>query len=241
MSKAGAGEIPFEPQQATGTCGAAALCMVYRSFGLACTQSEIWERIARPGLCHALRTNTRQLAADALGRGLAALILKAKDPWRALELSVSRGIRVILNQRSTASSQTGHYSLLVGLDDKNVVLHDPYSGPFRQLTRHEFLALWRSTFGPSEVTGQVLVAFDNMQASGLTCALCGCKARESVACFNCKHTLALHPGAILGCESASCPSRTWACLFCPQCDAAMFDLAVTEAKNQWLSSIPANR
>jgi hypothetical protein len=158
------GAIPYESQLEERACGAAALCMVYRSFGLDGSQSEIWERIARAGPWDQLRTNTRLLGADAIDCGLEALILKARDPCRVLELSLGTGIRIILNHRHSATSQAGHYSVFVSIDGEALVLHDPHWGPFRKLTWAELQELWRPTRGATEITGHVLVAFANAPA-----------------------------------------------------------------------------
>jgi len=231
MSKAVSCEIPYDPQRDKRTCGAAALCMVYRSFGLACTQSEIWERIARPGPWELERTNTRLLSADALSCGLAALILRARDPWRVLESSMGRGIRIVVNHRLTPTSQAGHYTVLVGMDGEDVVLHDPHLGPFRHLTRAELLELWRPSFGQSEITGQVLVAFANAPASALVCESCGANIPESAACVNCQKAIPLQPGAVLGCVKAACRARTWEQIFCPHCDMGLYHVTGRQADN----------
>jgi hypothetical protein len=224
MRKLVEGEIPYESQQGARACGAAALCMVYRSFGLDWSQSEIWERIARTGPHEQLRTNTRLLGADALGCGLGALILKARDPWRVLELSLSRSIRIILNHRHSTTSQAGHYSVFVGIDRDDVVLHDPHSGPFRKLTRAEIGELWRPSRGPTEITGHVLVAFANAPASALECELCGANTPESVSCVSCQKAIVLRPGDVLGCVNATCHARTWEQVFCPNCDMGLDDV-----------------
>jgi hypothetical protein len=217
--------ISYEQQLDSRTCGAAALCMVYRSFGLACTQSEVWRRIARPGPWNLERSNTRLLCADALSFGLAAIILKARDPWRVLELSVSRDIPVILNHRSALKSRAGHYSVLAGLKGGDVVLHDPHVGPFRDLARAELLELWRADVGRSEITGLVLVAFTNAQDGALDCELCGAPIPQFVPCVNCERAIPLYPAAVLGCARATCRARTWERIHCPHCDMGLNDLS----------------
>jgi hypothetical protein len=225
MRKLVEGEIPYELQQGERACGAAALCMVYRSFGLDWSQSEIWERIARAGPWDQLRTSTRLLGADALGCGLAALILKARDPCRALELSQGTDVRIILNLRHSATSQAGHYSVFVSIDAEDVVLHDPHWGPFRKLTRAELQELWRPNRGPTEITGHVLVAFAGAPASAVDCELCGANTPESVSCVSCQKAIVLRPGDVLGCVNANCRARTWEQIFCPNCDMGLHDVS----------------
>ncbi len=229
MNTSASCDVPFEPQQAERTCGAAALCMVYRSFGLPCTQSEIWDRIARPGPWQSLRTNTRQLAADALGQGLAALIQQARDPWGLLQRSMSRSARAIVNHRPSAGSRAGHYSVVVGLDDESVIVHDPHRGPSRRLGRAEFLDLWQPAHGGSEITGHVLVAFARVDACSQVCDLCGKATPELLTCGNCRAPIRLQPAEGLGCPAAECRGRTWERIFCPGCDLAISDLTGHQA------------
>jgi hypothetical protein len=216
--------IPYESQLNARACGAAALCMVYRSFGLECTQAEIWRRIAQPGPWGLDRTNTRVLCADALSRGLGALVVRASEPWQTLTSGTIRGIRLILNHRVNTTKPEGHYTVLVGVDDRDAILHDPQSGPSRYLTRSELLELWRQDHGQSEISGQVLVAFSNIGTAAAECALCGAITPASVPCVNCREPIPLHASAILGCANAVCHARTWERVFCPYCDIGLYDL-----------------
>src|ERR1051326_5901838 len=100
--------IPYESQKLPRMCGAAALSMVYRSLGLDVYQDEIWPHIigknARGDEC----ARTHRLAADAIGRGFAALVMQAREPWDILA-SHESGVRMILNHRPTREAWTGHY------------------------------------------------------------------------------------------------------------------------------------
>jgi hypothetical protein len=215
--------IPFEAQQDTPAerrCGAAALCMVYRSFGLACTQAEVWQEIARPDSLGNRCARTYLLAQDALRRGLAALVVQADDAWQTLRACAAPGLRVILNHRIAPDSTAGHYSVLVGFGDEYALVHDPRRGPGRRLGREELLALWRPFRARSEITGQVLAAFADGSPPVAACPSCGQSVPPSVPCLSCRAPIALRPAAALGCGTAGCPGRTWKRLFCPQCDTA---------------------
>ena len=51
MSDTVAVDIPYVRQNdptSNRMCGAAALCMVYRAFGVACTQDEVWPLVTSP-------------------------------------------------------------------------------------------------------------------------------------------------------------------------------------------------
>ena len=69
-------EIPYQRQsgpQSSRTCGAACLAMVYRSFGKAVAESEIWPVVAKPNLSGSIASTTHLMTRDALGRGLCAI------------------------------------------------------------------------------------------------------------------------------------------------------------------------
>ncbi len=199
-------------------CGAASLAMVYRSFGKQSSQRRIWERIARPGPNARRAARTNLLAVNALHHGLSALVLQASDPWQTLVQSAATGVRVILNHRLQADSPLGHYSVLVGIDDREVTLHDPQFGPNRRLERDELLDLWRPTPGPCEIVGQILVAIAPPEEDTAPCEFCGTTLPRSVPCPACQAAIPLQPTAPLGCVQETCPARTWRHLFCPYCD-----------------------
>ena len=68
-------DLPYERQVlSTHTCGAAALCMVYRSFGVACSQQEVWPAIAASYTAGSFRARTYLICAHALRRGFAAVV-----------------------------------------------------------------------------------------------------------------------------------------------------------------------
>jgi hypothetical protein len=236
--------IPFELQDhAIGQrmCGAAALCMVYRSFGLLLTQAEVWETIARNDASGNRAGRTYLLAADALRRGLTALVLQARRPWQTLAACWSAGVRVILNHRVRPSSLRGHFSVLAGLSDDQAWLHDPAIGPAQPIARADLLLLWSAIRG-SEIAGQVLVAVAQPhdptrtaaaatvanapgdRDTSASCTLCGARPAESVRCAGCGRAVPLSPSAALGCPKWDCAGRLWTRLFCPHCDTVLIEL-----------------
>ncbi len=215
--------IPYEQQHERRSCGAAALYMVYRSLGLPATQSEIWERVARPGPWGTPRTNTKRLVADAHTLGLAALVLKASQPWPLLQQCAANDLRVILNHLLTSGSPAGHYSVLVGVTDDHVVLHDPAGRPDRRLSKAELQDLWGPARGRSETAGHVLVAIA-AAPQGAPCQRCRTEIPALVACPTCRQAIPLQPAAALGCVQPGCPARLWERLFCPSCDRPLSTL-----------------
>jgi hypothetical protein len=213
-------DVPYQAQINRDACGAAALAMVYQSFGVQCTQEEIWPRTARPGPGRALRTKTWLLCADALRLGFSALTIKALDPWEMLRECAAQNIRAILNHRLSNATPAGHYSVLVAIDADHVVLHDPQIGPQRRLSRTELLDLWCRRLSDLEITGRVLLAVARGSQGPHLCATCGCELPRIVTCRNCRQSVQLDPASVLGCFSNGCDQRRWEQLFCPYCDCA---------------------
>ena len=225
-------------------CGAAALSMAYRSLDLVCSQEEAWGEIARRDRHGRLATRTHLLARDAIRRGLAAVVVQVTDPWPVLVRAVAAEARVILNHRLKAESSSGHYSILVDVDDEHVTLHDPRFGPLHRIERSEFLDLWLSGFKKGsgavagtdrrvlrttvpdpflnpEIVGNVLVAIETRSELPRDCTECGTEVPQTATCPHCGATIWLRPVAVLGCTRADCGNRVWRRVFCPECDRGL--------------------
>jgi len=153
--------IPYEKQadELTGrACGAACLSMAYRSFGKPIAQTEIWPVIAKPNRFGQVSSTTYLMTQDALNRGFSAVALQARHPLQALRLAKAAGICAILNHRVQRDSAAGHYSVLVDIDPKEVVVHDPLFGAARRMSHDELMELWLPQVANSEIVGGVLIA-----------------------------------------------------------------------------------
>lgn len=216
--------IPFEKQADTPgsrRCGAACLCMIYRSFGLDCSQDEIWSKIARKGARGSHSARTYLMGADALERSFPALVIQASDPWRLLQRCDKHGVRTILNHRVSVEAAVGHYTVLVALDEDQAIVHDPKTGPCQRLARETLLQMWQPRGSPSEITGRVLIALAPENVPASPCPTCETPPPDSLPCPQCDKPVVLQPASVLGCMSAECPERDWACLFCPFCDGRL--------------------
>jgi len=199
-------------------CGAAALCMVYRSFGTSCSQSELAARLTSPGPSAGTGVRTYLLAQDALASGLSAIVLRARDPLATLKACRTPLLRAILNHRAKPESPNGHFTVFVDLARENVVVHDPLIGPNTRILQSDLLELWQPLRGSSEITGNVLVVLAKDQQPAEPCRRCGTPIPDTRACPACAQSIVLRPASILGCMSAACPERAWEALFCPFCD-----------------------
>jgi hypothetical protein len=214
--------IPFEMQsdpQSNRTCGAACLSMVYRSFGKDIPQAKIWPAIAKENRFGSLASTTHLMAQDALSQGFHALAIQARHPLQALRFCRESGIRAILNHRLNRNSPTGHYTVLVDIDDANVLLHDPFFGPSRRLSHAELLELWQPRFPNSEIAGNVIIGIAANPPEVTACELCRTQMLPNVECPSCKKPVGLRPAALLGCLSGTCIARMWNYICCPFCDS----------------------
>jgi hypothetical protein len=199
-------------------CGAAALAMVYRSFGQDVPQSEIWPRIAKRNNLGSLASATYLMAQDAIRRGFTAVAIQAKHPLQALRVCRDAGIRAILAHRLREDLGAGHYTVLLDIDAENVTLHDPYYGPSRRISNAALLDLWRPGFPNSEITGHMLIGIANKPMPLPACTECGTAMPATVQCAACARPISLEPAAVLGCAGAGCVARLWNHLCCPECD-----------------------
>jgi hypothetical protein len=217
-------EIPYEAQTGPLSCGAAALCMVYRSLGYPCDQAGVHAAVTRHGPGGQRVAFTHLLAGDALKRGLGALIVQARSPWRLLQRCADSHVRAVLNHRLTDDNPAGHYSVLVGVGEEQVTLHDPLNGPGRVLPKGDFLRLWSPSWPSPSVVGHVLLAIGD-PAEAPVCRHCAAAPPANCRCRWCRASVPLRPGVVLGCAAEGCPARLWHHCYCPWCDHSFSTLA----------------
>ncbi len=215
-------DLPYERQVSpTDMCGAAALCMVYRSFEMVCSQKEIQPAIVTSDSSNSSRPRTYLLCADALQRGFAAVTLQVRQALGLLRAALEHEVRVIVHHRQSLNSRWGHYSVLVGMDEEGLSIHDPWLGPAQRFEQAEWLKLWRPGEGNREVRGNLAVFIGPRAAEPARCQICERLVPPQLPCPTCRKPIPLRPGFVLGCTDFSCPERTWDLLFCPWCDAEL--------------------
>jgi hypothetical protein len=113
-----------------------------------------------------------------------------------------------------------HVSVLRGLDEAGVVLHDPYGRPDRHMGRDDFLALWGpnpwDTFG----RGYLLAVISRAPLAGPACG-CGQAGPEALPCPHCLGPVPLQPSVASGCGRVDCAELDWEELYCPSCDGCL--------------------
>jgi ABC-type bacteriocin/lantibiotic exporter with double-glycine peptidase domain len=209
--------IPYERQANRSSCGAAALSMVYRSYGIEVYQDDIWKAVAGRSARGRACAHAQSLAADALRRGLHASAIQVRDPWLVLKRCLEQSVRIIINHVPELNSGSGHFSVLTGMDDHYVIMHDPNDEPDRSMSRDDFLRLWNPRSPQTEIISQVMVAIADIASTMEQCALCKATSGDVAICKVCEREVSLQPLAILGCLTDWCPMRAWEMVFCPWC------------------------
>jgi hypothetical protein len=133
-----------------------------------------------------------------------------------LQRCADPAVRIILNHRLSQEQLAGHYTVLVGISDREIVVHDPLLGPQRRLGRDEFLKLWQPA--GYQVIGRVFLAVAESSPAVSSCSRCGLLLPDTVVCPCCKESISLRPASVLGCGGKRCEARTWDQVFCPGCD-----------------------
>lgn len=140
--------IPIKSFQETlggGYCGPASLKMVLEYFGESRSEEEIAQRCRRDS---ELGTNDAALAKAARSYGF-DVVIKNNSNFTNLKQWLKKGVPVIVNWFTRGRSDygdsevpDGHYSVVVGLDEKNIYLQDPEIGALRKIEREDFLRVW---------------------------------------------------------------------------------------------------
>ncbi len=214
--------IPYEAQKncdGQRTCGAAALNMIYKAFGIVVPQEAVWRVISLPDAHGGRFARTYRLAFDASLRGVSAVAFKALDPVRSVQEILESGSSVIMNHRLTKDTGDGHYTVALRVQNNTITFHDPEFGPSQTKSVEAMRTLWQPKFASCEITGNFLIALAQYAKGTHRCKTCGTTTPASVPCPACQVTVPLQPAAALGCSSATCASRLWEVVLCPFCDA----------------------
>lgn len=140
--------LPVNPFQETlhgGYCGPASLKIVLDYYGVQKSESEIAKRCGRD---IKLGTNDVSMKRAAKSYGFNVEI-KNKANFTDIQKWLKRGVPVIVDwftpgrpSARTSEMPDGHYSVVAGLDKKNIYLQDPEIGAIRTIKRGDFLRVW---------------------------------------------------------------------------------------------------
>lgn len=136
---------PFQETLHKGYCGPAVLKMVLQYYGV--EQSE--KALAKlAGTTKSGGTDDKAIVAALKKFGLKPRI-KNNASFSDIEKYLQKDIPVIVDwftrgrkDYPDSAVADGHYSIVVGLDEKFIYLQDPEIGGLRKLARDEFLRVW---------------------------------------------------------------------------------------------------
>lgn len=136
---------PFQETLHGGYCGPASLKIVLDYYGVQRNEREIAERCGRD---KNLGINDMAIKRAARFYGLDVEI-KNKASFADIQRWLNKGVPVIVNWFTRGRSDyndsevsDGHYSVVMGLDSKNIYLQDPEIGAMRTIRKNDFLRVW---------------------------------------------------------------------------------------------------
>jgi predicted double-glycine peptidase len=136
---------PFQETLNTDMCGPASLKIVLEYYGVNKSEEEL------AVLCKVkkgLGTDDKGIktAAEKLGFKIK---IKNNSSYKDIENWLKKDVPVIVNwftkgraDYSDSAIADGHYSVVMGLDDKFIYLQDPELGAMRKIIRNDFMRVW---------------------------------------------------------------------------------------------------
>ena len=215
-------DIPYIKQDITSNkkwlCGAASLAMVYRSYGKKVDQRSIFYDIAVRNKAIGSYCSTSLQCRNVLKHGFYALDVKSRQPLTLLNMFHDKWDntrpRIIFIQKAKGDDEGLHSTVMVDVTDKDVIVHDPLSRPFRLILKDVFMYLW-SGQGQNNYES---IAVSDKRSSADRCRICGRPIPDFLICPNCRRKVILQPNETVGCIFNDCAGRLWNEILCPYCD-----------------------
>jgi ABC-type bacteriocin/lantibiotic exporter with double-glycine peptidase domain len=136
---------PFQETLNADMCGPASLKIVLEYYGINKSEDELAQ------LCKAkkgLGTDDKGIETATEKIGFKVKI-KNNSSFKDIEKWLKKDVPVIVDwftrgrtDYGDSSTADGHYSVVMGLDDKFIYLQDPELGAMRKITRNDFMRVW---------------------------------------------------------------------------------------------------
>jgi predicted double-glycine peptidase len=158
---------PFQEKLCHSYCGPATLKILLSYYGINKTEGELAKMA---GWNKELGINDEGIKNTAIALGF-KLKIKNNSSFKDIETWLEKGIPVIVDwftrgrsDYSDSETADGHYSVVMGLDDKFIYLQDPEIGKMRKIKRYDFMRVWFDFKGdylkPKElVIRQIIVVY----------------------------------------------------------------------------------
>ncbi len=156
---------PFQETLNNSCCGPATLKIVFGYYGIDKSEEELakvsgWDKDL------GINDKAIKKAAEQLRFKIK---IKNNSTFKDIESWLKKGVPVIVdwltrgrNDYSDSAVPDGHYSVVVGLDDKFIYLQDPEIGKIRKIKRYDFMRVWFDFSGkyikPSELIIRQIIA-----------------------------------------------------------------------------------
>lgn len=136
---------PFQETLNAGMCGPASLKIVLSYYGVDKSEKELAKLC---GTDEDLGTDDKAIEKAAKSLGFKVKI-KNNSSFKDIEKWLDKDVPVIVNwftRGRTDYTDTdvcdGHYSVVCGIDNKNIYLQDPETGGMRELDKEDFMTVW---------------------------------------------------------------------------------------------------
>lgn len=155
----------FQETLNVGMCGPASLKIVLDYYGIEKSEKELAKLC---GTKNNLGTDDKGLkrAVERLGFKVK---IKNNSSFKEIERWLEKDVPVIVNwftrgrtDYTDSDVADGHYSVVCGIDDKNIYLQDPETGNMRKIDKNDFLTVWFDFAGkyikPNELIIRQIIA-----------------------------------------------------------------------------------
>lgn len=136
---------PFQETLNAGMCGPASLKILLSYYGVKKDEKELAKLC---GTKNDLGTDDRGIKKAAENLGFKVKI-KNNSSFKDIERWLDKNVPIIINWFTRGRADyadtdvaDGHYSVVCGLDNKNIYFQDPEIGGMRKLDREDFMTVW---------------------------------------------------------------------------------------------------
>lgn len=136
---------PFQETLHADMCGPASLKIVLDYHGVNKTENELADLT---GLVPGLGVDDVNIAKAAESLGFKVEIIN-ESSFEEIEKWLKKGVPVIVDwftrgrqDYDDSDIANGHYSVVIGLDERSIYLQDPEIGGERKITREDFMKVW---------------------------------------------------------------------------------------------------
>lgn len=178
-------EVPYTKQpKGSRQCIAACLTMMLRHNNKIADIKTIWKRLRTPDSYGGDFIKTFKAGSYLKTRKLSVSILQAKNPIETIERSLRKNIPITLFIRETMHEDFGHAVLCVGMDDQNLIVHNPNTRAYDTLSKADYLKLCEPRHGMrAEIAPRILFIASERKTTSNEAAIdisCQCGTLQDV-------------------------------------------------------------